>query len=169
MRYSRGCSHWTEPALVRIRGLNAGFSRGTHGVPKWYREGGCAEPALVHTFRPTTAAPTLPPTAVTSSTPTTPAPTQQCAVPSERPRPLLARRQGIACCTKARDSPARCLGALELVGLQANRVFYSRTDGVAQLGCSVVRNSRAPFCANGPTVPCCTETSARKLPVDGIA
>jgi hypothetical protein len=68
----------------------------------------------------------------------------------------------------ARAGPRRCLGALELVGVQADTVFHPRTDGVAQLGCSVVRNSRAPFCVNGPTVPCCTDTSARKLPVDGI-
>ena len=65
--------------------------------------------------------------------------------------------------------PRRCLGVLELVGVQADTVFHCRTDGVAELGRSVVRNSRARFCANGPTVPCCTETSARKLPVDGIA
>jgi hypothetical protein len=73
-------------ALVRIRWLTTGFSRDTHGILTGYRR----DRALVRTCRPTTTAPTLPPTAGPSSTPTTAAPTQQCAVPSERPRPLLA-------------------------------------------------------------------------------
>ena len=34
---------------------------------------------------------------------------------------------------------ALCCGALEFVGVQANTICHSPTDGVAQLGCSIVR------------------------------
>ena len=52
----------------------------------------------------------------------------------------------------------------ELIGVQANTGCHSPTDGVSQLGCSIVRNPHSPFCANGSAAPLLCTWVDRTIP-----